>query len=150
MHSALFLDVPNVIKVNSKNNFPIHREDWSISADIKEIIKTYLALNYKIILVGNYPNIPIRKNNANPIEDLFTNIANNIEKEFKLKTNSVNFDYATDPESFDYLPLPGMLYSIASDYNILLTFSFIITSPVLGKFIQNYSNVKGIVSTSQK
>jgi hypothetical protein len=150
MHSALFLDVPNVIKVNSKNDFPIHREDWSISDAVKSIIKTHLDLNFKIILVGNYPNIPIRKNNANPIEDLFINIATTIEKDFKLKPNSINFDYATDPEGFDYLPLPGMLYTIASDYNVLLSFSFIVTAPILGKFIQNYSGVKGIVTSIQK
>jgi len=145
MNSVLFLDIPNIIKTKSKQSFPIHREDWSIPQTIKDIIKKHTDLNYKVILIGNYPNISIRKNDINPIETLFTNIAQSIEQEFKLETNSINYDYATDVESFDYLPLPGMLYSLATEHEILLGYSFIVTNITLGKFIQQYSSVKPVI-----
>lgn len=145
MNSVLFLDVPSIIKTNSKQAFPLHREDWTISLEIKEVIKKYLDLNYKIALVGNYPNIAVRKKDSNPIENLFTNIAQSIEEEFKIEPNSINYDYATDIESFEFLPLPGMLYTMAAEYDILLGYSFIITNVVLGKFIQQYSSVKAII-----
>lgn len=145
MNSVLFLDIPSIIKTNSKQAFPLHREDWFISNEIKETIKKYVDLNYKVALVGNYPNIAVRKKDINPIENLFTNIAERLELEFKLEPNSINYDYATDIESFEFLPLPGMLYTMAAEYDILLGYSFIITNVVLGKFIQQYSSVKAII-----
>lgn len=145
MHSALFLDVPNLIKTNSKQAFPIHREDWVIPQEVKDILSKHLNLNYKVFLVGNYPNIPVRKREANPIENLFTNIAESLEKEFKLEPNSIHFEYATDNDSFDYLPLPGMFYNLATEHDILLGYSFIITTSVLSRYIQLYSSIKPII-----
>jgi len=145
MHSALFLDIPNLITTNSKQAFPIHREDWNLSDEIIHIINKHVELNYKIFLVGNYPNIPVRKRESNPIENLFINIAESLEKEFKLETNSINFEYATDNDSFDYLPLPGMFYNLATEHDILLGYSFIITTSVLSRYIQLYSSIKPII-----
>lgn len=144
MTSAIFLDIPNIIKTKSKQVFPIHREDWSITEEIREIIKKYLNLNYKVFLVGNYPNIPIRRREPNPIENLFLNIAETLEKDFELESNSINFEYATDTNSFDYLPLPGMFYNLATEHEILLGYSTIITTSVLSRYIQLYSSVKPI------
>lgn len=145
MHSAIFLDIPNILKTNSKQAFPIHREDWIISQAVKDIISKHTNLNSKVFLIGNYPDIPVRKREPNPIENLFSNIAETLEKELGLESNSINFDYATDKESFDYLPLPGMLYELATEHEILLGYSFIITTSVLGNYIQQYSSVKPII-----
>lgn len=145
MHSALFIDVPNILKTHSKRPFPIHREDWFISDEVYDIIRKHTDLNFKVFLIGNYSNIPVRKREPNPIENLFTNIAETIEKKMGMTPNSIHFDYATDTESFDHLPLPGMLYNLGTEHEILLGFSFVITSVVLGKFIQQYSSVKPII-----
>jgi histidinol phosphatase-like enzyme len=145
MHSAIFLDIPNIIKIKSKQAFPLHREDWLLSDEIKDIIAKHVNLNYKVFLVGNYPNIPVRKRESNPIENLFTSIAEALEKEFKLETNSINFDYATDVNNFDYLPLPGMFYNLAAEHEILLGYSFIITTSVLARYMQMYSSIKPII-----
>lgn len=145
MNNAIFLDIPHIIKTNSKQAFPIHREDWSIAPAIIEQLKQYTNLDYKVFLVGNYPNIPVRKRENNPIENLFTNIANSLETSLNLKPNSIHFDYTTDSESFDYLPCPGMFYNLAYEHDIILPYSFIITSSILGKFIQQYSSVKSII-----
>jgi len=70
MNSVLFLDIPSIIKTKSKQAFPLHREDWVIAQEVKDIIKKHTTLNYKICLVGNYPNISVRKKDPNPIENL--------------------------------------------------------------------------------
>lgn len=145
MYSALFLDIPNLIKTNSRQVFPIHREDWILPTEVKDIIKKHLDLNYKVFLIGNYSDVPVRKTDKDPINSLFTAISISLEKEFKMKPNSINFDYATDTEGFDYLPLPGLFYSLASDYEILLSYSSVVTNVILGKFIQQYSSVKPII-----
>ena len=145
MNSVLFLDIPTIIKTKSKQAFPIHREDWIITKEVKEIIKKYSDLNYKVALIGNYPNITVRKKDSNPIENLFTHIAQSLEIEFNLEVNSITYDYATDVESFEYLPLPGQFYSMAAEYDILLGYSFVVTNIILGKFIQQYSSVKPII-----
>ncbi len=145
MNSVLFLDIPNIMKTKSKQAFPLHREDWIIPKEVKDIIKKHTDLNYKIALIGNYPNISVRKKDTNPIETLFINIAETLEQEFKLESNSITYDYATEVESFEYLPLPGMFYNMAAEYDILLGYSFVVTNIVLGKFIQQYSSVKAII-----
>lgn len=145
MTSALFLDIPNLIKTKSKNIFPIHREDWILPASVHTIIKQHTDLGCKVFLIGNYPDVAVRKREANPIENLFNNISNNLENTYGLEANSINFDYCTDTSSFDYLPLPGMLYSLASEYDILLGYSFIATTPILGKFIKQYSSVNPVL-----
>ena len=144
MQSAIFIDIPNVLKTKSKQAFPIHREDWILTNDVKDILTKHINLNFKVFLVGNYPNIPVRKRESNPIENLFLNVAEALEKEFKLEPNSINFDYATDVNSFDYLPLPGMFYNLATEHEILLGYSFIITTSVLSRYIQLYSSIKPI------
>jgi histidinol phosphatase-like enzyme len=144
MYNALFVDIPNLIKTKSKQAFPIHREDWTLTPQLKEVIKTYSSKGYKICLLGNYSDIPIRKHEPNPINNLYENIASTLEKELKLETNSIVYEYATDRESFDYLPLPGLFYNLASEHEILLSYSYIITVPHLGEFIQIYSSVKPI------
>lgn len=142
MTSALFIDIGNIIKIKSKQNFPIHREDWTISNELKELIKSYLDLNFKVFLVGNHPNVPVRKHEANPIINLYENISQYLEKELKIKSNEIAFDYCTDKESFDFLPLPGLFYNLAVEHEIILTYSFIVTVPNVGEFIQNYTSVK--------
>lgn len=145
MNNALFLDIPTIIKTNSKQDFPIHREDWSIPQSIKDIIKKHLEFNYKIVLIGNYPDVPVNKRRHNPIEDLLANIAEALEKDFSLPVNSIVYDYSTDSNSFEYLPLPGMLYNLAYEHELLLGYSFVITNITVGKFIQQYSGVKPII-----
>lgn len=144
MTSAIFLDIPNIIKTRSKQAFPIGVDDWIITQEVRDIIKKHLDLNYKVFLVGNYPNIPVRKSDPNPIEKLFTVIAETLEKDFNLEINSINFDYTTDINSFDYLPLPGMFYNLATEYEVLLGYSTIITTSVLSRYIQLYSSIKPI------
>lgn len=144
MTSAIFLDIPNIIKTKSKQAFPIHREDWIITQEVRDIIKKYLDLNYKVFLVGNYPNIPVRRREANPIENLFINIAETLEADFNLESNNINFEYATDTNSFDYLPLPGMFYNLATEHEVLLGFSIVITTSVLSRYMQLYSSIKPI------
>ena len=145
MHSAIFLDIPNLIKTKSKQTFPIHREDWILQPEVIPSIRKFIDLNYKVFLIGNYPDIPVRKRDPNPIERLLSNIAEVLEGELKLPSNSINYDYATDVDSFDYLPLPGLLYDLATELEILLGYSFIVTTEVLGKYIQQYSSVKPLI-----
>lgn len=145
MNNALFIDVANIIKIKSKQSFPIHREDWTIDQEVRDVIKKYTDLNFKVFLVGNHPNVSVRKREPNPIENLYESIAQSLEKDLKLKANSISFDYCTDRESFDHLPLPGMFYNLAIEHEILLSFSFIITIATLGEFIQTYSSVKPII-----
>lgn len=145
MNNALFLDIPTIIKTNSKQDFPIHREDWYIPQSVKDIIKKHLEFNYKIVLIGNYPDVPVTKRHRNPIEDLLANIAETIETDFKLPYNSIVYDYCTDSASFEHLPLPGMFYNLAYEHELLLGYSFIITNPTVGKFIQQYSGVKPLI-----
>lgn len=144
MTPALFIDVPNVIKTRSKQSFPIHRSDWFLTEETLSTIKKYTDSNYRVFLIGNYSDIPVKKHDPNPIENLFVAIATHIEKELKLPPNNIGFDYATDRECFDYLPLPGLFYSLAVDHELLLGYSFVITTINLGKFIQQYSSVKPI------
>lgn len=144
MNNALFIDVANLIKTKSKQTFPLHREDWLLTDNIKDTIKKYTDLNFKVFLIGNHPDIPVRKHEPNPIENLYESIAQGIEKDLKLKPNTISFDYCTDKESFDYLPLPGLFYNLAIEHEILLGYSFILTIPNLGEFIQSYSSVKPI------
>lgn len=145
MNNALFLDIPNVIKTNSKQAFPIHREDWYIPQPIKDIIKKHLEFNYKIVLVGNYPEVYVNKKELNPIENLLINIAEKLEAEFNLPSNTINYDYSTDSNSFEHLPLPGMFYNLAYEHELLLGYSFILTDVTIGKFIQQYSGIKPII-----
>jgi len=145
MNNALFLDIPTIIKTNSKQDFPIHREDWYIPQTIKDIIKKHLEFNYKIVLVGNYPEVYVNKKESNPIENLLRNIAEKLEEDFKLKPCSINYDYCTDSASFEHLPLPGMFYNLAYEHELLLGYSFIITNVTIGKFIQQYSGIKPII-----
>lgn len=146
MTNALFLDLPNIIKTKSKQDFPLHREDWYIPQAVKDTIKKHLEFNYKILLVGNYPEVYVSKRQANPIENLMGNIAEALELEFKLPVNSVAYDYCTDSDSFEYLPLPGMFYNLAYEHELLLGYSFIITNDTVGKFIQQYSGIKPVIA----
>jgi len=145
MNNALFLDIPNIIKTNSKQDFPIHREDWYIPQAVKDVIKKHLEFNYRIILVGNYPEVYVNKRDHNPIHNLLVNIGESLENELKMPFNSIAFDYCTDTSSFEYLPLPGMFYNLACEHELLLGYSFIITNVTIGKFIQQYSGIKPII-----
>ena len=146
MTPAIFIDLPTILKVKNKETFPLYRTDWSIPASIITLLTKHVKDNYKIFLVGNYPNIPVRRRDSNPIETLFIDVANHLEKELKIQTNSIGFEYSTDKESFDYLPLPGMFYTLASDHEILLSYSFFYTTNLtIGKFVQQYSSVKPII-----
>lgn len=133
MERAIILTLNNtLITTLSNREHSTHLEDW------KFIKETVLALEY--YLVNNYSRICIVCNQSAIYNKLITeksfilkmnNVVERLERKInkelgikglynnlKIKKNFISYSYTIDKESYYYLPKPGLLFSLALDFEL--------------------------------
>lgn len=153
MNKAYIVILDNtLITTRSGKSFPLHSEDWKYKYEWYSKLGDAVKEGYKIVIIDNQFDAGTT---GYVSDNLFNNkiekICTIIEKELSLPTNSIITNFAfDDTDAYRCIPNPGLLYEIATEYDILLYNSILVGSTdehiELAKLsgINNYYDVKDI------
>lgn len=127
MNKALFLDLDGtIIKTKTGKTFPKSINDWQFIPNVVSRIGLYHAAGYKIFIVSNQGGISLNYLTEQDFITKITNICTAIEKELKLPTNVISFQYCKEMEDYNRKPKPGMAYELAMEHELDLSHSIMV------------------------
>lgn len=146
MKKALFITLDDTLVTTlSGRPYPIHGEDWKFISKTLPVIKEYHSKGYLICIITN--QVGIHKGLI--LETMFLRkmelIVATLERDLDLKVNDITYNYSTIPFDYDYLPNPGLLYSLAVDYDIDVVNSTLIGNCEREKLITKTTGIKNYI-----
>lgn len=150
MKRALFLTLDNtLITTRSGHKYSLHREDWQFIDTTVEAIKSYDKEGYLVCLIINQSQIANNITTDRVFHAKLSLILQALEKNLKLQSNSIVYEYCIDESSYNYLPKPGMVYNLALEYELDLSKSVLIGNSIYDKTISIYSGIGTYLDVTQ-
>lgn len=119
MQKALILTLDNtLITTLSGRKYSLHSEDWKFILQTVEAIKDYYSKGYRICIISNQSSITNGITTEKSFIYKMNLIVTTLEKDLKLKINTISYSYCIDEDSYYKLPYPGLLYSLALDFEL--------------------------------
>lgn len=130
MTKALFITLDDtLIFTRSGRKYPIHSRDWMVNIDLAPTIKKYYKEGYIIILVDNQDSVAHGSVHSTVFDIKIEEVLQVSEALCDLPTNHISFMFWTgDTDEYSRLPNPGMIYELASEYELYLGDSILIGS----------------------
>lgn len=149
MKKAIFLTLDNtLITTISGRQYPLHGEDWKLIPKTVDILRSFCVKDYMLFIIINQKQIK---------EGLVTNksfhrrvllIIATLEKVLNIHRGSILYNYCIDKHSYNYLPKPGMIYDLASEYELDIVNSILIGNSDFDKTISIYAGIKQYIDIS--
>ena len=144
MNKAIILILDNVlITTISGKPFPLYSEDWKFTNEWYTVLSKSIEEGYKLCIVDNQ----FDAGSTGYVPDNIFNkkiekICTILEKDLSLPINSIATNFALDEvNTFRCIPNPGLLYELASDYDILLYDSILIGNKEEHSELAKYSGI---------
>ena len=142
MKKALFVTFDETLVTTlSGKKYSIHGEDWKFILNTVEIIKKAIKDGYVICFIINQIGIELGYISEKTFLRKVELIIKTLEKDLKLKTNTINYMYCSDSESYLCLPNPGMIYELAVEHEIDVVNSCVVSHTNTDKVICTNSGV---------
>lgn len=128
MNKGLFIILDGtLITTRSGLEFPLNSEDWKFTTSWEQVIKSAAEEGYKLVIVDNQLLVGEGIVSMHNFTNKDSKICEIIEKDLHLPINTIITTYCYDEEDdFMVKPNPGLLYSIAVEYDIILPDSILI------------------------
>ena len=146
MKKALFITLDNtLITTKSKQKYALHSEDWKFNNQAIACIKDFISKGFVLLIITNQQRIAQGLLSDKTFMRKMNLIITTLEKDLGLKSDSINFEYCTDVEDFNFLPSPGMIYQLALEFQLDIKGSYLLGSSVFDKAIINYCGIPAYI-----
>lgn len=144
MNKALFLTLDNtLVLTKSRQMYPLHSEDWTFILPTLEAVRDYYNKGFHIIVLCNKVLI-----NDKLFYRRTNDIMNRLSSYLLDKGERVTHEYALKEDSFNWLPSPGMVYELATEFKLNLKRSVLIGSTYSDKDIVESSGIGYYINAS--
>lgn len=142
MTPSVFLTFDNTLVTTlSGRTYSLHREDWKFNLQAVAAIKDYIAQGYRICLLINQVGIGKGIITDKTFFGKLNLVLETLERDLKLYKNQIKYAVCIEEDSYDCLPKPGMIYTLAKKYNIDVPTSLLIGNSLYDKDICRYSGI---------
>jgi histidinol phosphatase-like enzyme len=149
MQLGLFITLDNtLITTRSGRTHALHSEDWKFISETIYAIKDYYDKGYKIFIICNQFQISQGFTPKLAFVKKLEDIIETIEKDLKLKKNSISYDYNIEEGLYRTLPNPGIIYELATDFEIDVVNSILIGSCYADKHTAINSGIKNYITVT--
>ena len=150
MNKALFLTFDDTLVTTlSGRKHSLHGEDWKFINQAVYAIRDGIKEGYIVCLLINQSGITNNFISERTFNRKLELILSTLEKDLKLKQNTIKYAYCVDEDSYNYLPKPGMIYELALEYEINVTSSILIGNSDLDLAIIKLSGIGQFINVSE-
>lgn len=144
MNKALFIILDGtLITTKSGKSFPLHSEDWKFTTKWDKIIENAIAARFMIILVDNQLSVGEGLVTEEHFVAKDLKICRIIEKDLHLPKNTLITTYCYNENNpFMVKPMPGMLYEMGLEYDIILADSMLIGNSIDDEKFAHQSGIR--------
>ncbi len=145
MNKALFITFDETLVTTlSGKKYSIHGEDWKFINNTVDIIRKGISDEYIICFIINQIGIELGYISEKTFLRKIELIIKTLEKDLKLKTNTINYMYCSNSESYLCLPNPGMIYELAIEHEIDVVNSTVVSHTKLDWTICENAGIKNL------
>lgn len=142
MNKALFLTFDDTLVTTlSGRKYSLHGEDWKFINQAVYAIRDGIKQGYIVCLLINQSAITTNLISERTFLRKLELVIKTLEKDLKLKENTIKYSYCVDVDSYNYLPNPGMIYELALEYELDIVNSLLIGNSNFEKRIIDKSGI---------
>lgn len=150
MNKALFLTFDDTLVTTlSGRKYSLHGEDWKFINQAVYAIRDGIKEGYIVCLIINQSAITNNFISERTFNRKLELVLSTLEKDLKLKQNTIKYSYCVDENSYNYLPKPGMIYELALEYEINVPASILIGNSDLDLAITKLSGIGQFINVSE-
>jgi histidinol phosphatase-like enzyme len=150
MNKALFITFDNtLIKPLSNNVRYLHSNDWRFVNQTLTAIKDYYDKGYTICFIINQAQIDYGIITQDVFNIKLRNILSIISKDLKIPLEHIHLEVAVNPDSYYFLPEPGMIYKLALKLKLDLKNSILIGSSIFESTIKVNGGLKQYIDITE-
>jgi histidinol phosphatase-like enzyme len=149
MNKALFLTFDDTLVTTlSGRKYSLHGEDWKFINQAVYAIRDGIKEGYMVCLLINQDAITTNLISERTFLRKLDLVVNTLERDLKLKTNTIRYAYCIDNTSYNYLPKPGMIYELATEYELDIVNSVLIGNSKYEELIAKKSGISKYIDIS--
>ena len=150
MNKALFLTFDDTLVTTlSGRKHSLHGEDWKFINQAVYAVRDGIKEGYIVCLIINQSAIANNFISEKTFIRKLELVLQTLERDLKLKKNSIKYSYCIEEGSYHYLPNPGMVFELALEYELDIANSVLLGNSELDRYTAKKCGIPNFVNVTE-